>query len=172
MINTAMTDYVPMYDNVGLSEQAMTNFKDDVTYAKLSPETLLKKRTVSEQYQVPVTDHGRKHQKKSGLLIAILSVLFTLLSVGTITAVILASIQFQQNIRLSAQNIKLSAELQETKNSMATMKEEITSLQGSLSKMSFNNCFKETTTCSLNPSFKFVPSCNTPLLPVNITVSS
>ena len=45
-----MTDYVPMYDNVGQNEQATSTFKSDVTYAKLSPNTLLKKRTVSEQY--------------------------------------------------------------------------------------------------------------------------
>ena len=134
-----MTDYVPMYDNVGQNEQATSTFKSDVTYTKLSPNTLLKKRTVSEQYQVPVREHGKKYQKKSGLVIAAISVQLTLLSVGTITAVILASIEYQHITKLSIQNIELSAEkaqlsdqLQEIIESMAAMKEEVMNIQGRL----------------------------------------
>ena len=173
-----MSDYVPVYDNVGRNKHATSAFTSDVAYAKLSPDTLLKKRTASEQYQVPVTEHDKKHQKKSGLLIAAASVLLTLLTVGTITAVILASIDFQHITKLSIQNVKLSAEkaqltddLQEIKNSMATMKGEITNLQERLTQMSFNKCFKDTMTCSFSPWSQIIASCETPSLPVNKTVS-
>ena len=173
-----MTDYVPVYDNVGQKQHATSAFTSDVTYAKLSPDTLLKKRTVSEQYQVPVTEHGKKHQKKSGLLIAAMSVLLTLLSVGTITAVVLASVKHQhitklsiQNTELSAENTALSGQLQEIKNSMATMKQEVTSLQGRLTQMSFNRCFKETMSCNIFPRSKINPYCETEQLPINKTVS-
>ena len=163
-----MTDYVSMYDNVGQKQHATSAFTSDVTYAKLSPDTLLKERTVSEQYQVPVTEHGRKHQKKSGLVIAAMSVLLTLLSVSTITAIILASVEYQHITKLSIQNIKLSGQLQEIKNSMATMKEDVTNLQG---RLTFNTCFKETTSCNILPKSKINPSCETAQLPINKTVS-
>ena len=163
-----MTDYVPMYDNVGQKQQATSAFSSDVTYAKLSPDTLLKKRTVSEQYQVPVTEHGKKHQKKSGSLIAAMSVLLTLLSVGTITAVILASVEYQHINKLSIQNIELSGQLEEIKKSMATMKEDVTNLQG---RLTFSTCFKETTSCNILPWLKINPYCETAQLPVNKTVS-
>ena len=177
-MNTKMTDYVPMYDNVGRKEHAKSAFTSDVTYAKLSPDTRLKQRTVSEQYQVPVREHVKKHQKKSGLVIAAISVLLTLLTVGTITAVILASIEYQHITKLSIQNIKLSAEktqlsdqLQEIKNSMATMKDEVTSLQQRLTQMSLSRCFKETVTCDISPMSKIKPYCETAQLHVNKTVS-
>lgn len=167
-----MTDYVPMYDNVGIREQATPTFKGDVTYAKLSPDTLLKKRTVSEQYQVPVREHSKKHQKKSSLLIAAMGVLLTLLSVGTITAIILASIQFQQNTKLSAENIELSDHILEMQNSMATVKEKIRNIQGSLSQMSLNECSKQSTTCNISPRRLLKPSCETTSQPVDINVSN
>ena len=177
-MNTEMSDHVPVYDNFGRNQHATSAFTSDVTYTKLSPDTLLKKRTASEQYQVPVTEHDKKHQKKSGLLIAAASVLLTLLTVGTITAVILASIDFQHITKLSIQNVNLSAEkvqltdgLQEIKNSMATMKGEITNLQERLTQMSFNKCFKDTKTCSFFPQSQILPACETPSLPVNKTVS-
>lgn len=168
-----MTDYVPVYDNVGLKEQATSAFSSDVTYAKLSPETLLKKRTVSEQYQVPEREHGSKRQKRSGFFIAAASVLLTLLSVGTIIAVILASVEFQHVTKLSIQNIELSAEkdqlsdeLQEIKTSMATMKEEI------INRLSYNRCFKDTRTCSFSPRSLIKPYCETtPPLLINQTVT-
>jgi hypothetical protein len=172
-MNTEMTDYVPVYDNVGLKEQATSTFSSDVTYAKLSPETLLKKRTVSEQYQVPEREHGSKRQKRSGFFIAAASVLLTLLSVGTIIAVILVSVEFQhvtklsiQNIELSAEKDQLSEELQEIKTSMATMKEEI------INRLSYNRCFKDTRTCSFSPRSLIKPYCETtPPLLINQTVT-
>ena len=111
--------------------------------------------------------------------------LLTLLSVGTITPVILASVEYQhitklsyqntelsaKNTELSAENTELSGQLQEIKNSMATMKEEVTSLQGRLTQMSFNGCFKETKSCNILPKSKINPSCETARLPVNKTVS-
>lgn len=171
-----MTDYVPMYDNVGQKEHATSAFTSDVTYAKLSPETLIKKRTVSEQYQVPTREYAKKSSKKSSVLIAAASVLLTLLSVGTLTAVILASVEFQHITKLSIQNVKLSAEkaqlsdqLQELENSLNTMKEEVTNL---MTQMSFNKCSKDTVTCDITRIISQVkPFCRTSPLPFNITVS-
>ena len=180
-MNTEMTDYVHVYDNVGRKEQATSAFTSDVTYAKLSPETLIKKRTVSEQYQVPARESGSKRQKRSGLFIAAASVLLTLLSVGTIAAVILASVEFQHITKLSIQNIELTAkkdrlsdELQELKSSMVTMKEEITASMKEeiINSLSYNKCFKETRTCSLTPRpYIIKPYCETLRLLVNQTVS-
>ena len=167
-MNTEMTDYVHVYDNVGRKEQATSAFTSDVTYAKLSPETLIKKRTVSEQYQVPARESGSKRQKRSGLLIATVSVLLTLLSVGTITAVVLASVEFQhittisiQNIELSAEKDRLTDELQELKNSMKEV----------INRMSYNKCFKDTSTCNLFPKSRIKPYCETIPLVVNQTVN-
>ena len=167
-MNAEMTDYVPVYGNVGRKEQATSAFTSDVEYAKLSPETLIKKRTVSEQYQVPARESGSKRQKRSGLFIAAASMLLTLLTVGTIAAVVLASVEFQlitklsiENIELSAEKDQLSDELQEFKNSMKEV----------INRMSYNKCFKDTSTCSLSPKYKIKPSCETPLLIVNQTVS-
>ena len=171
-MNTEMTDYVPVYGNVGQKEQATSAFTSDVEYAKLSPETLIKKRTVSEQYQVPARESGSKRQKRSGLFIAAASVLLTLLAVGTIAAVVLASVEFQhitklsiENIELSAEKDRLSDEIQELKTSMATMKEEIEN------RLSYNKCFKETRTCNLFPWSNIKPHCETLQLLVNQTVS-
>ena len=167
-MNTEMTDYVHVYGNVGRKEQATSAFTSDVEYAKLSPETLIKKRTVSEQYQVPAREGDSKRQKRSGLFIAAASVLLTLLAVGTIAAVVLASVDFQlitkvsiENIKLLAEKDQLSDELQEFKNSMKEV----------INRMSYNKCFKETRTCNLFPRFKIKPSCETSSLVINQTVS-
>ena len=171
-MNTEMTDYVPVYGNVGQKEQATSAFTSDVEYAKLSPKTLIKKRTVSEQYQVPMRESGSKRQKRSGLFIAAASVLLTLLAVGTIAAVVLASVDFQhitkvsiQNIELAAEKDRLSDELQELKTSMATMKEEIKNRL-----ISYNKCFKETRTCSFSPK-SYINYCEILRVLVNQTVS-
>ena len=171
-MNTEMTDYVHVYGNVGRKEQATSAFTSDVEYAKLSPETLIKKRTVSEQYQVPARESGSKRQRRSGLFIAVASVLLTLLAVGTIAAIVLASVEFQhitklsiENIELSAEKDRLSDEIHELKTSMATMKEKIEN------RLSYNKCFKETSTCNLFPRLNIKPYCETSQLLVNQTVS-
>ena len=163
-----MSEYVPMYDNVGIREQTTPALKNDVTYTKLSPDTLLKQRTVSQQYQVPSTDSGNRlvpHQKKSSLFIVVMSVLLTLLAVGTLIAVTLASVEMHNNTKLSAQ-------LQEMRMNMVTVKEEVSSLHESLVQISYEKCFKDTSSCDIKPRSNVNPYCETKRLPVNITVSN
>ena len=173
-MTTEMSDYVPVYDNVGRNKHATSAFTSDVAYAKLSPDTLLKKRSASEQYQAPVTEHGKRHQKRSGLFIATASVLFTLLTVGTITAVILASIEFQHVTQLSIKNIELSTENSQLSHELTNVKEEVINLQEMLKQMSFNKCYQDTMACVINSDrirSKIKPFCETEPLPFNITVS-
>ena len=143
-----MSHYVPMYDNVGHQvrmEQAkstpsakaiVTSNTDLKYYAKLSPETLLRQRTECEDYQVPAINSDKKSapcQMKSNLLTAVIGLLFILL---LMTSLILASIEWKKNNKLSAQ-------LQEMHNEMAKMKREVMNLRERLMQTSFDKCLKD-----------------------------
>ena len=181
MIVTEMSHYIPMYDTVGhspglqqgelQSAAAITSKTDVKYYAKLSPDTLLRQRAESEEYQVLTTEPSYNTKSasrpiKSTLLISLVSLLLILLLTATVTAVTLASIEWRNNAKLSAQ-------LLEVHNQIATMKDRFMTLREHLMQSSLEKCLKDVSDCSVNPPLntQILPACETARLLINKTVS-
>ena len=176
-----MSYYVPVYDSVGhgvKQEELRSNptatitSKTDVKYyAKLSPDTLLRQRSESEEYQVPSTEpnYNKKTascQTKSTLLIAPSILLLILLLLATVTAITLTSIEWRNNAKLSAQLLEMHSEV-------AMINKGFMHLRESLMQSSFERCLKDVVNCSVNPppNTQVLSSCETAALDINKTVS-
>ena len=177
-MTTKKSGSLPMYDTVGhhvpnvQSGSDLAVVGENVTYAKLSPETLLKPGQNSE-YQVPhdsnisykrLTDLDGKSLCEKKQLKILVAIIVLILMIATTVAVTLAIASWRNYTNISNK-------LQEVQNDMVSMKDYLNSLHMNLLQSSFESCFKDTVSCNINPKWNVKPQCKTSPLPTNVTVS-